>query len=295
MNQGILENRSDKPIGKLAIVAGAGELPFIAFQEALAQELAVVVYLSEEEVSPGEEERYSGADIVRMISAAKFGELLRLARKDGVTHFVFLGKIRKKILFKKAIFDAKSLMLLRRAKSWNDNNLFSIAAEEIEKNGFEILPQTMFLGSLMLAPGVYSRKKPSRRDWETARFGIYYAHAIGDLDIGQSVVVSSKTVLAVEAAEGTDETIRRGGMLAGTRRAALCKARRRNHDIRFDIPTVGPDTLEVMSEAAVSILAIEANRTLVVSPDEFIAKANRLGLVVISLELPERSVIESEA
>lgn len=274
-------------IHQLAIVAGSGELPRVAFDEAMRENIPTVVYLIDEELGEGEEERYGGAKAVRRISAAKFSVLMKQAKKDGVSHFIFLGKIQKKILFTKAILDAGSLMLLRRAKNWNDSNLFAAAAQEIEKKGFQILPQSRLLGSLLLKAGVYSKKRPSREEMATARFGLYYAHAIGDLDIGQSVVVASASVLAVEAAEGTDETIRRGGRLAGKRRAILCKAQRKNHDVRFDIPTVGPGTLDVMSEAAVTILTIEANKTLVVSPDDFIQKADKLGIVVIAMDLPD--------
>ena len=283
------------PIRKLVILAGAGNLPLVALEEALQHGLTVLVYLA----SGGEEQKRKiltifqkyetpePSQLIRVISASKVGALVKNLKKDEVTHMVILGKIEKKKIFREGLFDATTLKLIAKARDLGDTTIFSIVAREIEKAGVEILPQQAFLEPLLLAPGVYSRTKPNREEREIIDYGMLYARRMGDLDIGQTIVAGQKMILAVEAVEGTDEAIRRGGALAGKKRAIVCKAQRKRQDPRFDIPTVGLDTIAVMKESGCRGLAIEARKTFVVDPENFIKEINRLGMIFVVVQVPQ--------
>jgi len=277
----------------LVILAGAGELPQIALQEALSQGLQPLVYLA----SGGEAQRtrlleiyrqhnIDGTKLIKEISAARVGALIKALKKDGASHMIILGKIEKKKVFREGVFDATTLKLIAQARDLGDATIFSIVAREVEKTGVKLLEQRYFLATLLLSPGVYSRKKPGREEQEIIEYGMQYARKMGDLDIGQTIVAGQKMILAVEAVEGTDEAIRRGGELAGKKKAIVCKAQRKRQDPRFDIPTVGLDTIAVMKESGCRGLAIEAEKTFVVNPEAFIKEINRQGLIFAVVKIP---------
>ena len=196
-----------------------------------------------------------------------------------------VGKVTKKVFFKDLPFDLKSLSVLRKMVNKNDHEIFSVIAKEIENLGIEIFSQTRFLKSLLADEGVLSRKKPDKKQMSDIEHGLSMASGLSELDIGQTVVVSNGVVWAVEAMEGTDETIERAGRLMNNRECVVCKSSRRNQDFRFDIPTVGIQTLETMKKNNAKVLAVEAGRTLIVSKKEFIQRANELGIVITSRNL----------
>jgi hypothetical protein len=281
-------------IKKLGIVAGSGELPGIAFQNALAQGVPVVVFLVAEENRLSAPVDYAGAEKVEFVSAGSFGKLLKLLKANQISHIILIGKIKKKLLFKNLLFDKITIKLLSQVKNWNDRNIFQSVAQEIEKVGVVLLSQGYFLNSLLLPPGIYSKKKPSSKDIENIAFGLYYARKIADLDIGQTVVVSQCSVIAVEGVEGTDQAIQRGGQLAGRNGAVVCKTQRKGQDLRFDIPTLGLNTLDAMHESGCNIIAMEAYRTFVVNPKKFIETVNKYGLIFCSSKVPANSNVDSK-
>lgn len=279
-------------IQTLVILAGAGGLPLIALKEALKEGLTPLVYL----ISGGKEQLQNALEIyrehnidpaplVKELSVAKVGALIKHLKKDRVSHIIILGKVEKKNVFADAMFDATTIKLIAKAQNLGDTTIFAIVAAEIEKVGVTILKQSYFLRPLLLAPGVYSKKKPGKEEQEIIDYGMLYARKMGDLDIGQTIVAGQKMILAVEAVEGTDEAIRRGGALAGKKKAIVCKAQRNNQDPRFDIPTVGLDTIAVMKESGCRGLAIEAEKTFVVDPENFIKEINRHGMIFVVVHL----------
>jgi len=266
--------------GVLGIVAGAGSLPLIALEEALRQNRKVVFYPIDEEFDQTLPVEAQGV-VVRKSHLGRFFSLLGQMKKDGVTDAIIIGKIHKDRIFKKLKFDLKTLALLAGLKNRNDKTIFQAIADNFTKAGITLLPQRTYLSGLLLSKGVYSKKKPDKRMEKDIRYGLYYARKISELDIGQSVVVFQKTLLAVEAAEGTDEAVLRGGGLVAGGGAVLCKARRADQDERFDLPTVGFTTLEVMKKSGCRAIAVEADTTFIVNPEKFIEKIDSLGLVFV--------------
>ncbi len=272
------------PIEALGIVAGEGILPYLAYQEAKKKGIPTYFFAVEEE-NPYLKDIPSSN--IEKVSVTQVGKFFQKLHKKGISHVVFLGKIQKKHLFSSLKFDLTTLKLLKKAPNFNDNTLFWTLCEELEKRGIKVLPQGKFLPSLLLKEGIYTRKKPRKKDWEDIYFGLYYAKKIGELDIGQTVVVKKKSVLAVEAIEGTNACIIRGGKL-GKEGVVVCKAEKKNQDPRFDIPTVGLSTLDAMKEVKAKILAIEAEKTFVVTPQEMIQKANKLGIILVAAKVPKK-------
>ena len=272
---------------RLAIVCGSGVLPAIAAREAIAQGWSIQLYVvSEEEFAQqdGIEDLLQYCKTVTLTQARK---TLLSFKKDNITDLIMLGKIKKEVLFKNLKFDLKTLWLLSRLINRNDDTIFYSIKKELEKININILPQSKFLKKLLMKKKVYSKKKPSKKDWKDIEFGLYYAKKIGALDIGQTVIVKNRTVLAVEAIEGTDLCIQRGGKLSRGKGAVVCKSAKAKQDARFDIPTVGMQTLQSMKESNCNILAIEADETFVVTPKEIIDFVDKNKMILVATEVVE--------
>lgn len=174
--------------------------------------------------------------------------------------------------------------MLKSIKDWNDKSIFNLVYQEFKKTGIEILDQKSFLKSLLCAPGIYSKRKPAKSELDNIEFGMNYAKKIAALDIGQTVVVANKTILSVEAIEGTDEAIKRGGAFARNKAGVVCKAMYKNQDTRFDVPAVGLQTLESMRASGCNVLAIEAKNTFVIDREKFIKKINDYKMVFAAVD-----------
>jgi len=273
-------------IDKLALVAGAGQLPVLAAQNLLREKISFDVFILDEtgEVNDNQEISFNDGEISRRpLSLTQFGKFLKILQKEKFSHVLFLGKVHKNVIFSTLKFDFKSLMLMRAMLNMNDDNILNVIEKEFKKIDITIIKQTLFLTYLLLPQGVFSKKKPSKKDLEDVQYGFYYAKKLGQMDVGQTVIVKNKTVLALEAIEGTDACIERGGQLAKKHGAIVCKAEKTKQDKRWDIPTIGIDTLKVMKKFGCTLLAIEANTTFVVTPKEVITAANKLGIILVSV------------
>ncbi|ABZ94508.1 conserved hypothetical protein [Leptospira biflexa serovar Patoc strain 'Patoc 1 (Ames)'] len=258
--------------GRLAIIAGDGELPHIGMKEALlAGEDPLFLGLIESDFSPrGQESRTIPVHITQV------GKILKTIQKEKISRILMLGKVRKDLLFQKLKFDLKALSILARTINRNDYPIFLAIAEEFEAMGVKVISQKIYLKSLLLPEGRYTPKKFSTQELKDIMFGMEYAEKMADLDIGQMVVVSDESVIAVEAVEGTDETIRRGGLYTKKKGdAVVCKSPKTKQDERFDLPTIGIHTFQVMLESGCKTLCIREGETLVVNPKEVIEFATK--------------------
>jgi DUF1009 family protein len=272
--------------GRLGILAGAGDLPWIAVREAVRRgEDDVRAFCFTDEAPPPELQRH----YERVILTKFYSSTLRAFRKAGVKRMLLLGKSTRDILYNNPRFDARTLLLLARMVSQSDYAIFSFLADVVEKEGFEIIPQDEYLGELFLPEGRYGPKL-NRSQLADVSFGLDQAREINRLDIGQTVVVGKQAVLAVEAAEGTDRCILRGGELFRKKGAVVCKLAKENHDRRFDIPATGASTLDSMAATGCRVLAFDAAHTFVIDPVEFLDAAKRKGITVIAVnpELEQR-------
>ncbi|MGJ4733887.1 LpxI family protein [Leptospira levettii] len=258
--------------GRLAIIAGGGELPHIGMMEALASgEDPLFLGLIESDFSPrGHESRTIPVHITQV------GKILKTIQKEKISRILMLGKVRKDLLFQKLKFDLKALSILAKTINRNDYPIFLAIADEFEAMGVKVISQKIYLQSLLLKEGRYTPQKFSTQELKDIEFGMFYAEKMADLDIGQMVVVSDESVIAVEAVEGTDETIRRGGFYTKKKGdAVICKSPKAKQDERFDLPTIGIHTFQVMLESGCKTLCIREGETLVVNPKETIEFATK--------------------
>ena len=177
--------------------------------------------------------------------------------------------------------DLRAIKIFSKLAFFHDDDILRALADELDKEGITIISSTQYLPELLAPEGNLTTKKPSTSEMNDITFGWMVAKELGRLDIGQSVVVRQKTVLAVEAMEGTDETILRGGRLA-KEKAVVVKRSKPNQDLRFDVPSVGLGTIEIMSQVKASALAIEAGKTLIFDKEKMLRAADKSGISIVS-------------
>lgn len=213
------------------------------------------------------------------------GEVLKIEKAlndEGITQLTFLGKVHKGLILKRPKFDSKALELVKKATKLNDDAVMLALIEELDKINVTALDQTIFIKNLMIPAGVLGKHKPTTAQMDDVNYGFMLAKEMGKLDIGQSVVVKDKMIMAVEAIEGTDKCIIRGAKLA-KKDACVIKVSKPSQDKRFDIPAVGLRTLQVMKKNNAKLLAVEANETIIVDQDKVIKYADKHGIVVMAV------------
>jgi len=264
---------------KLGLIAGEGSLPALCARGAASQGYEVIgIALSDgarEELAP------LSARVYRF-GIGQANKILACLKKEQVRQILMIGKIHKGLLFSRPALDLRALKILRRLRNQNDMTIFEAIVQEMEKEGMEILEQSRFLGDLIPQPGILTRGKLTAREQEDVDFGFALAKAVAGLDIGQTVVVKEKTIVAVEAIEGTDDAIARGCRLAGEG-AVVVKVSRPRQDLRFDLPAVGLKTVETMTAGKASVLAVEAGSTLVLERPRVVARAEKCGLKLVAV------------
>lgn len=262
----------------IGLIAGNGRFPRLFAENArrLGYRVSAVALLGETE--PVLEEH---VDRIHWISIGHLGKLIKAFKQDGVRQAVMVGGVKKTHLF--AIRpDFRALTLLRRMNGRKDDMILRALASELEDEGIRIRESTFGLKGLLVEEGVLSRRSPTKSERRDIDFGWEIAQAVGKLDIGQCVVVKDRVVVAIEAVEGTDDAIRRGGALANGG-AVVVKRFKPQQDRRFDLPTVGPMTIEVMVKSGASVLAVEAGHALFLDRAEAIAAADKAGIAVLGV------------
>lgn len=267
-------------LSPLGIIAGNGIYPFLVARAARQKGVdAIHVAAFEHETNP---ELAELADTLEWMHVGQLTRLLKYFEKLGVHSAIMAGQIAPKNLFDLRP-DLKSLMLLGSLKERNAATLFGAVASELEKVGVQLLPATTFLEDSLAPAGLIAGPRPKKRLLDDARFGLRIAKEVSRLDIGQTVIVRNGTVLAVEAFEGTDEAIRRGASV-GKGQAVAVKVSKPNQDLRFDVPVIGCQTIEVAAEAGVKLIALEAGKTLLLDLPAVKTAAGTNQLTVYGLE-----------
>jgi DUF1009 family protein len=220
-------------------------------------------------------------DEITWIGLGQFGHLLHALKSREVRHVLMAGAITKAKMFSDVKPDLKGLEVMGKLLIFHDDDILRAVAKELEKEGIAVVSSTDYLPEILAPSGCLTKRKPSKQEMEDIEFGWMIAKELGRLDIGHCVVVRRKTVLAVEAIEGTDKTILRGGALANEG-GVVIKVCKPNQDLRFDLPAVGRSTIEVMSNVHASVLAIESHKTIIFDKAEMIELANRRGIAIVS-------------
>ena len=271
----------------LALISGMGQLPLAIASEAKRMGYYVIGIALQ---PPADEALKSVADDFYKVRIGSFGGLLSLLKRLAVTEAVMAGKIPKKLLYenkKNIIPDLKAMKLFFSLKDRSDDSIMKAVVKELEKKNIKIHKTTTFTKNLLAEEGVLTCRKPSKDDLKDIDFGWAIARKLGQLDIGQTVVVKNRAVMAVEAIEGTDETIKRGGLLA-RRDAVVVKVSKPKQDMRFDVPAVGIETLRSMKDAAANVLALEASQCIIVDKENFLKEADKAGIAVIGVSAGHR-------
>lgn len=263
---------------RLGIIAGGGRLPFVAAAEARARGLRVVAVGIEKETDPRLAEQ---VDALHWVRLGQLGGAVAALKGEGVGQAILLGTIPITRLFARLRPDLLAAKVLLRARDRRGDSLLEAAVAVLEGEGIRILETPPFLQSVLVPAGRLSRRGLNRQERADVLLGRQVARELARLRIGQTVVVKRGTVLAVEGVEGTDAAIRRGGEL-GRGEVVVVKVARADQDLRYDLPTIGLETLTALREAAATALALESGRGLLLERERFVAEADRLGLAVVA-------------
>ncbi len=269
---------------KVGLLAGAGKLPVECAKAAkmLGYEVFAVALLDETEADLG---KY--VTDCQKISIGQIDAILNYLKEKQVTKVTMIGKVTKELLFNgKVQPDAHMMQLIFSLPDRKDDTIMMMFVQELAKAGIQAFDQTALIRALMPQPGTISKREPSEAERVDMEFGFRIAKELGRLDIGQTVVVKNQAVMALEAIEGTDACIRRGGELANGG-AVVVKTAKPQQDNRFDVPTVGLQTIESMVAVEAKALAIESGRTLLVEKEQVLALAEKHGITIVAMVMEE--------
>src|SRR5262245_25612147 len=264
---------------RIGLIAGNGSFPVLFARTAREEGLAVVAVAHEGETP---REIADCVDHVTWIKVGQLDAIIRTFQAHGVRRAVMAGGIDKAALLERFAPDERGQQFLARLTQWSDDTLLRGVAGELESEGIAVVDSTLFLAALLTPTGPLTAREPSPAQWRDIEYGLAVAKGIGAFDIGQTVVVKSRMVLAVEAVEGTDATLRRGGALARGGAVAV-KVSKPQQDLRFDVPAVGPATVAVCREVGVAVLALEADKTLLLERETLLREAAAADLVIVGV------------
>ena len=267
----------------LGLIAGNGRFPFLALEGARRLGYALTIVAIRDEASPALEAAAAGDPPAELhwVSLGQLGRCIAILRDAGVTRAVMAGQVKHTKLFTGLKPDLTLLKALGRLKTKNTDALISAVADVLSDHGIELENSTTFLQPLLARSGVATRRSVTADEQGDLDFGYRMADVIAGLDVGQTIVVKDRAVVAVEAMEGTDAVIARAGRLAGPGTCVI-KVAKPDQDMRFDVPVVGLPTLAAMRAAGATVLSIDADRTLVLDGDQFYAEADTHGLTVVA-------------
>lgn len=261
----------------IGLIAGKSQFPLLFARSARAQGYRVVAVAFKGETLPALEQE---VDSLTWVQLGQLGKLLKAFTSQGVTQAAMCGGVTKPRMFDLKP-DFKALGLIKKIRHMADDGILRTFADYLGEQGIEILPSHELVPELLAKPGLYTKRKPSEQEREDMEVGWQVAAELGKLDIGQCVVVRGRAVVAVEAMEGTDQCIRRGGELAGGQGAVVIKRCKPGQDRRFDLPSVGTDTVAVMAAAGASSLLVEAERTLFFDLEQAVKLADASGICIM--------------
>ena len=270
---------------RIGLIAGNGRFPIIFADNARKLGYHVSAVAHEGETEP---ELAGHVDRIHWIKIGQLNKLIKAFKEDGVHQAVMLGGIKKTHVFTTLRPDFRTLAMATRLALWKDDDILREFAKELEREGIAICESTFGLEGILVEEGPLTARTPSEKEWEDIRYGWEVAHEIGRLDIGQCVVIKDRVVVAVEAVEGTDGAIKRGGELA-KEGAVVVKRSKPQQDLRFDLPAVGPRTIEVMASVKASVLAIEAGRTILLDREIMLEKARSARIAIVGITKLEPS------
>jgi DUF1009 family protein len=266
---------------KLGLIAGNGRFPFLVLDAARALGYDVTVIATREEAFKDLNEAAARAGAaIHWISIGELGACIRLLQEAGASQAVMAGQVKHTKIFRNIVPDATFMKLLAKLPFQNTDGLIGAVARALREHGIELVDSTSLLTPLLAEPGVMTGRAPTDEERKDLDFAYPIADVVASHDIGQTIAVKHRAVVAVEAMEGTDEVIGRAGHLAGPG-VRIVKVAKPNQDMRFDVPVVGLATIQAMRVAGASVLSVDAGKTLMFDKATLLASANEAGIVVI--------------
>ncbi len=274
-------------MSRIGLVAGNGRFPFLVLQGARALGYDVTVIAVTEEAAPELETAARDAQAeLHWVSLGHLGRCIKLLKAAGVSQAVMAGQVKHVKIFSGIVPDLTLLSVLTRLKARNTDALIAAVADVMHDKGIELLDSTVFLSPLLAREGVLTSRSLTAEEAEDLAFGYAMADGVAGMDIGQTIAVKARAVVAVEAMEGTDATIARAGELAGPG-ARIIKVAKPNQDMRFDVPVIGSATIEAMRRAGATALSIDAGKTLMMDAG-VVSRANEAGIAIVGRPAAEQ-------
>lgn len=276
---------------RIGLLAGSGRFPIMFAQAARCQGIEVCGIGVEGMASDELAER---CHTYHTAPLARIGRAIRLFRREGIENVVMAGKIEKTVLVRPFLFwrmlpDWRTLHMWFRyaTRDKKDDTLLLAVIREFERDGISFHSALDYCPELLVRHGFLTRRKPTPAQWKDIAFGWELAKEMGRLDVGQSVMVKDTAVLAIEAIEGTDACIRRAGDLCRRGGFVVVKVAKPQQDMRFDVPTIGIQTIQTMRESGAKVLALESDMTIVLDRDEVVRAADELGISIVAIHAEE--------
>jgi DUF1009 family protein len=263
----------------LGLIAGSGRFPVLALEAARKAGIEIVAIAIQEEAAPEIEPL---AARCYWISLGALSRLIEICHRENITQVMMCGQVKHAKIFSAIVPDWRLLKLLASLETKNTESLIGGVARVLAEEGIELADSTLLLKDLLAPQGVLSRRKPTGEEMRDLDYGRKIAAALASLDIGQSVAIAERACVAVEAMEGTDAMLRRARSLSEGKPLRLVKGSQRRQHLRFDVPVIGPQTIQVMRETGTTALAVDAGRTLLIDREEMIARANEAQIAILA-------------
>jgi len=266
---------------KYGLIAGNGRFPFLVLDGARALGMEMVVAAIKEEASS---EIESHAAIVEWIGVGQLGRLIRLFKKEEVTHAIMAGQVKHHQIFRlNALPDLRMVRMLARLSTKNTDSLIGAIADELAREGITLVDSTIFLEPLLAPEGVLTRRSPTKEESADLEYGLGIAREIARLDLGQTIAVKDRAVVAIEAMEGTDAVIVRAGEVTRGLPFVVVKVAKPDQDMRFDVPVIGLPTIENMIRAGAATIQVTAGKTLLFDKSALLDLADKNGIAVVGV------------
>jgi DUF1009 family protein len=259
------------------LIAGNGKFPFLVLEGARSRGIDMAVIAIREEASP---ELERAASRVHWVSLGELSRTIELLHAEGVKQAVMAGQVKHNKIFSSIRPDWKLAKLLLSLPRKNTDSLIGAVAKLLEDEGIQLVDSTVFLAPLLPEAGVLTRRAPEEEEAADIAYGRGVAQRLAELDLGQTVVIRERACVAIEAMEGTDETIERAARLTNGKRLVVVKVSKPGQDMRFDVPVAGLRTIEVMKRWNATALAVDAGRTLLLDRDKMLAAADESGIAI---------------
>ena len=268
------------PSDAVGLIAGNGQFPLLFAQAAKEQGVRVVAVAMEGETNP---EIANHVDVCSFVKVGQLGRMIKFFHKHSITQAAMAGGVRKTRLFEGARPDLTAVKLLAQSALKQDDGMLRAIAREFESKGITIIDSTLYMPECLAPAGLLTSNAIDSKTESELSYGYEVARKIGELDIGQTVIVKGGAVVALEAIEGTDACIERAGNLTQQSGAVAVKIAKPDQDMRFDVPAIGITTIENLSRAGIKVLGVEAGRTLFLEPQKIIQRADELGVTIVGL------------